>query len=327
LPPAVQALAAGDLERFAAAFRAAGWRVRTPQRGILQLCQSGSGARLKVLVSVGVHGDETAPIEILAQMLDRLCAEPAALRVDLMVAVGNLDAIAAGKRFIEADLNRMFRPGRGPLASAAEAVRADALMQAAASFFGHADAGNWHLDLHTAIRPSRYPTFAVVPQAATETRDAEMLAWLGQAGIEAAILNRSTAGASGTFSAWTAAQFDARACTLELGRIGTLGSNDLDRFAGAAQALGALLRNGIVEKRGVFPQVFEVTQELIKRSAAFRMHCGSDTPNFTPFAPGSVIAEDGVHIYRAGARTEYVVFPNPDVRVGLRAGLMVTARS
>jgi succinylglutamate desuccinylase len=45
--------------------------------------------------------------------------------------------------------------------------------------------------------------------------------------------------------------------------------------------------------------------------------------NFSALTPGSVIAEDGDMVYRVGDETEYVVFPNPDVRPGLRAGLMV----
>ena len=47
------------------------------------------------------------------------------------------------------------------------------------------------------------------------------------------------------------------------------------------------------------------------------------TQNFTPMQPDSVIAVDGDTVYRVGDVTEYVVFPNPDVALGLRAGLMV----
>jgi succinylglutamate desuccinylase len=67
-----------------------------------------------VLLSVGVHGDETGPIEMVAHVVDALSRAPQALAVDLMLCVGNIDAIAAGKRFIDADLNRMFRPTAAP---------------------------------------------------------------------------------------------------------------------------------------------------------------------------------------------------------------------
>ncbi len=40
-------------------------------------------------------------------------------------------------------------------------------------------------------------------------------------------------------------------------------------------------------------------------------------------AKGGVIATDGEQVYTVQHAEELVVFPNPDVRVGLRAGLMV----
>src|SRR5690242_16924816 len=120
---AVRALAEADFSEFGARFGAAGFNVQLPAPGIMTV-RHGTG-RASVLVSVGVHGDETGPIEMVAHLLDALSQEPARLAVDLMVCVGNVDAIRAGKRFIDADLNRMFRAERGTLAGTAEAARAD----------------------------------------------------------------------------------------------------------------------------------------------------------------------------------------------------------
>lgn len=317
----VRALAAGDFAQIADCFANAGFEVRVPARGILQLTMPGQmAARTRLLLSVGIHGDETAPIEMLAGLLHKLADAPRALAVDLMVVVGNLAAIEQGKRFIDADLNRMFRAERGDLQTAAEAGRADALMRAAAAFLGGADAEKWHLDLHTAIRSSHYPTFAVVPNAAAHGRKQQLLGWLGQAGIGAAILSPASAG---TFSAYTATQFGAASATVELGQVGALGDNDLSRFAEAHAALDAFLRNGQPPVGATLPHVFAVAQELVKRSEAFRMSFDRTTMNFTAMPPGALIAEDGDTAYRVGPVTEYVVFPNPDVRLGLRAGLMV----
>jgi succinylglutamate desuccinylase len=319
--PQARALAEADFSHVADRFANAGLNVRLPARGILQLASNRDLLRRpKLLLSVGIHGDETAPIELLAYLLDALAGDPHALAADLMVVVGNPAAIAAGKRFIDADLNRMFRAGRGDLQTAVEAGRADALMQATASFFAVRDAEKWHLDLHTAIRPSHFPTFAVVPDSVADTRRSALLGWLGRAGIGAVILNPASAG---TYSAYTANDFGAASSTVELGRIGPLGSNDLERFDAARTALDAFLRSGKAPAGGEAPQVFRVAQELVKHSDAFRMAFGSDTWNFTAMQPGSVIAEDGDTVYRVGAETEYVVFPNPEVRAGLRAGLMV----
>lgn len=317
----VRTLAAGDFTHAADSFANAGFKVRLPARGIMQVVSSSHMLRRpRLLLSVGIHGDETAPIEMLAQLLAALEHEPHALAVDLMVAVGNMAAIVEGKRFIDADLNRMFRDDRGDLASAAEAVRADVLMRATAQFFAGPDADKWHLDLHTAIRPSVYPTFAVVPDVIVGTRRNALLGLLGCAGIEAVILNTKPAG---TYSAYSAADFGAASATVELGQVGVLGSNDLGVAAAMAGTLNRFMRSGRLEQDEARPRVFRVSQELVKHSDAFRMAFGKETHNFTALPPGSVIAEDGDTVYRVGSETEYVVFPNPDVRAGLRAGLMV----
>jgi succinylglutamate desuccinylase len=317
----VQAFAEGDFSQIADSFANAGFAVRLPARGILQLGAPGRFLkRARLLVSAGVHGDETAPIEMMAQLLAELARTPSALAVDLMVAIGNPAAIAQGKRYIDGDLNRMFTVERGALQSTAEAERADIIMRATANFFGGQDADKWHFDLHTAIRSSHYPTFAVVPDVIAPTRKQSLLGWLGRAGIGAAILNTRPAG---TFSAYTAHMFGAASATVELGQVGKLGSNDLSRFVDARSALDGFLRTGRAPVAEVLPHVFKVAQELVKHTEGFRMAFGEDTQNFTAMEPGTTLAEDGDVVYRVGNETEYVVFPTPGVRPGLRAGLMV----
>ena len=319
LPEAVRRLAGGDFSDLAGAFGAAGFRVAQPARGILSI-QGPQEGRACVIVSVGVHGDETGPIEMLAYELDTLARAPRELAVDLLVCVGNIDAIAAGKRFIDADLNRMFRPVRGALADAAEAARADAMIAATDAFFAGAGPVRWHLDLHTAIRPSVYPTFAIVPELIAQEGQRTLIDWLGRAGIGAVIMNPQSAG---TYSYYSAEHHGAMGTTVELGRVGTLGENDLGQFADAAAALAQLLRGvdtGVAKKA---PHVFKVAQEIIKLSDAFTMTVGRDTHNFMALRQGEVIATDGATVYTVRHPEELVVFPNPDVRAGLRAGLMV----
>ena len=317
LTAAVRQLAAADFSALRQRFGDAGFTVDEPAAGIITLRSPDPAVRPAVLVSVGVHGDETGPIEMLAQVLDRLA--PSSLAVNLMVCVGNIDAIAQGKRFIGADLNRMFRAQRGSLATMAEAVRADAMIAATTAFFAGAGPQRWHLDLHTAIRPSVYPTFAVVPDLIADGPKAQLVHWLGQAGIGAIIMNPQSAG---TYSYYTAEHHGAAASTVELGRVGTLGQNDLSLFADVDAALDGLLR-GLPSAAAVTPHVFKVAQEIVKQSDAFTMAFGRDTQNFTALEAGEVIATDGDTTWRVGDQPERVVFPNPDVRVGLRAGLMV----
>lgn len=324
LPESVRALAQADFGQVAALFRAAGFTVGLPARGVLTVKAGPSEAdqerrRPAVLLSVGVHGDETGPIEMVAHAVDALSRAPRELKVDLMLCVGNIDAIASGKRFIDADLNRMFRLERGDLAGAFEAGRADALIDATRAFFDGAGPQRWHLDLHTAIRASRYPKFAIVPELIAAQPRGRLIEWLGQGGIEAVIMNPKSAG---TYSYWTAEQHGAAASTVELGRIGTLGQNDLSQFAAMSAALHALLR-GLPAPDGTMPLVFDTAQSITKLSDAFSMSFGRDTENFTPLKKGETIATDGDTVYTVQHDEEFVVFPNPDVRVGLRAGIMV----
>jgi succinylglutamate desuccinylase len=305
-------------------FRDAGFTVGLPAKGVLTVKSAApdaaqDGERPSVLLSVGVHGDETGPIEMVAHLVDALSRAPQALTVDLMLCVGSIDAIAVGKRFIDADLNRMFRTDRGDLAGSFEAGRADALIAATRDFFDGAGPQRWHLDLHTAIRASRYPKFAIVPELIEAGARTRLIEWLGQGGIEAVIMNPKSAG---TYSYWTAEQHGAAASTVELGRIGTLGQNDLSQFAAMSAALHALLR-GEAAPAGAHPLVFNTAQSITKLSDAFRMSFGRDTENFTPLQKGETIATDGDTVYTVQHDEEFVVFPNPDVRVGLRAGIMV----
>lgn len=326
----VRALAEADFSAIAQRFSAAGFAVNLPAAGILQI---GSGApradRMSLLVSVGVHGDETGPIEMLAQLLAELSESPQQLALDLMVVVGNLEAIAQGQRFIGADMNRLFladSADRGELASVAEAARADAIMQATEAFFAaaNANAQKWHLDLHTAIRRSHYPTFAIVPTPIADADKQTLSNWLGHAAIEAMVISPKSAG---TYTAYTARQFGTVSATLELGQVGTLGKNDLSLFIQPKAALDALLRADLAvlsaPVAGSLPHVFRVAQEIVKLSDGFNMAFDRSTQNFTSLQQGAVIASDGATVYRVQHAEEFVVFPNPDVRIGFRAGLMV----
>lgn len=320
VPEPVRALAGADFSAVAARFIAAGFAVSQPADGILSVKGAAHAGRASVLVSVGVHGDETGPIEMVAYLLDALSHQAGELAVDLMLCVGNIGAIRDGRRFLDADLNRMFRPQRGALAGTAEAARADAMIAATSAFFDGAGPVRWHLDLHTAIRPSVYPAFAIVPELIAEQPRLALLDWLGQAGVGAVIMNPASVG---TYSYYSAEHHGAAGTTIELGRIGTLGNNDIGQFAAASRALDGLLRGWPPQPAASTPAVFGTARQITKLSDDFRMAFGRDTHNFTALKRGDEIARDGATVYTVQHDEELVVFPNPDVRVGLRAALMV----
>lgn len=321
LPEAVRALAEADFASVAQRFERAGFAVAQPASGVLTVkAATPDAGRPSVLVSVGVHGDETGPIEMVAWLVEALSRTPEALAVDLMLCVGNIDAIRLAKRFVDADLNRMFRAERGALAGTFEAGRADVLIDVTRAFFEGSGPQRWHLDLHTAIRPSHYPMFAIVPELIEEGARDTLIAWMGEAGIQAIIMNPASAG---TYSYFTSEHLGAAGTTVELGRVGTLGQNDLSQFADAARALERLLRGQPAGEAKAAPHVFATARSIMKLSDAFSMRVGRETWNFTPMKRGEVIALDGDTVYTVEHDEELVVFPNPDVRVGLRAGIMV----
>ena len=322
LPEAVRALAEADFASVAQRFERAGFAVAQPASGVLTVkAATPDAGRPSVLVSVGVHGDETGPIEMVAWLVEALSRTPEALAVDLMLCVGNIDAIRLGKRFVDADLNRMFRAERGSLAGTFEAGRADVLIDVTRAFFEGSGPQRWHLDLHTAIRPSHYPMFAIVPEIIPDAPRKALIDWLGQAAIGAVIMNPKSVG---TYSYYSSEHHGAAGSTVELGRVGTLGQNDLSQFADASTALDRLLRGQPGLAARTAPHVFATARQVIKLSDAFTMSVGRETWNFTAMKKGEVIATDGETVYRVEHDEELVVFPNPDVRVGLRAGLMVT---
>lgn len=322
----VALLKQGGLDATAIVPDAAGTASHVP--GVCALRCGQPGAQ-RLMLSAGVHGDETLPIEMLARLLAWLAESPQRLALDVLIVIGNPLAISAGRRFVDADLNRMFRADRsslGEMAQASEAARADSLMPAARAYLSAAPSPPWHLDLHSAIRPSLFPAFALLPDVQLELARTALLHWLAQAGVGAAVL---TTGLSGTFSAWSAGSCGALAATLELGRVGAAGMHQLAEFAQTESALQALLQRRVMAAPTLAPvpapRLFRAVRELIKHSEGFRPHFDAQTVNFTRFEAGSLLAEDGEVVYRVGPQPEYILFPNPEVRVGLRAGVMAVA--
>lgn len=275
-----------------------------------------------VLVSAGVHGDETAPIELLSRMVADIACGAAPLACRVGIVFGNVAAMRAGCRYVDDDLNRLFCGRYAQLAQSREAPRAEALERAAARFFaGAAQAPHtrWHIDMHTAIRASVFERFALLPHTGAPLSRA-MFEWLADAGIEAVLLHTAK---GNTFTHFTAEAFGAQACTLELGKVRPFGENDLSRFAGADRAVRELVAGA--ERRGVspLPRVFSVIGQITKKSDAFELFMADDVPNFTAFARGAVLACDGAYRYEVSHDEERIVFPNRTVKPGLRAGLTV----
>ncbi|KUY89763.1 succinylglutamate desuccinylase [Burkholderia sp. RF7-non_BP1] len=298
--------------------------------GLLQLepaLADGAGDAASVLVSAGVHGDETAPIELLSMLVRDLAAAALPLACRLLVVLGNVPAMRAGERYLDDDLNRLFSGRHTQVPASREAPRAVQLEAAAAAFFAAAPAGGarWHIDMHTAIRASVFEQFALLPHTGAPPTRA-MIEWLGDARIAAVLLHTAK---GNTYSHYTAEHCGTLACTLELGKVRPFGQNDLSRFAPADRALRKLVSGawGGRPSRDVdhppLPRVFTVIDQITKQSDALELFVAADVANFTAFARGTVLAQDGDYRYTVQHDEERIVFPNPTVKPGLRAGLLV----
>ncbi len=276
-----------------------------------------------VLVSAGIHGDETAPLELVSRMIADIASGDVPLACRLCVVLGNVPAMRTGSRYLDDDLNRLFCGRHEQLTQSREAPRARALEAAAARLFERAGGGGegerWHIDMHTAIRASVFERFALLPYTGAAL-SRPMFEWLADATIEAVLLHTAK---GNTYTHFTAESFGAKACTLELGKVQPFGENDLSRYVGADGAVRGLISGRSRAGAAPMPRVFTVIGQITKHSDAFELLMADDVANFTPFARGTVLARDANYCYAVTHAEERIVFPNRTVKPGLRAGLTV----
>ncbi|WP_175651419.1 succinylglutamate desuccinylase [Pseudomonas sp. Marseille-P9899] len=281
---------------------------------------------LDILLSAGIHGNETAPIELLDELLHGIARGDVKPRARMLFLFGNPEAIRRGERYLEQDVNRLFN-GRHELSSGSEALRACELERLATTFFSLPGRTRLHYDLHTATRGSKIEQFALYPYKEGRQHSRRELARLRAAGMEAVLLQSKT---SITFTAFTYEQLEAESFTLELGKARPFGQNEqvnLDRL----QARLIQIIEGVEPEQpdgldGL--QLFSVAREIIKHSDSFHLHLPADIENFSELSKGYLLAEDlaGTRwvVEEEGAR---IIFPNPKVKNGLRAGILIVPAS
>jgi len=297
-------------------------RVELWDNGILYFHPQDDLALNSILLSVGVHGNETAPIEIIDQLVREIFSGKIPVKHNLLVVIANPKAIAKNCRQCDENMNRLFSQDSMPNSNSSdECVRCHRLMIHSQIFFQRAKAQKIHYDLHTAIRGSVYKQFAISPNSIASPATEYQYELLGQWGIQAIL---STQQKSSTYSAFTARVCGATSFTLELGQVKPFGENNVDEFASIISGLTALISD--TRDLTILPSIverFSVVGEVAKQTESFRLCFSEDTVNFTEFQKGDILAIDHNYQYVVSANGERILFPNENVAIGQRALVIV----
>lgn len=294
--------------------------------GIIEFSPAQSVAKAIVL-SCGIHGNETAPIEILDELVQGLLTGEIKCQQGLLVLFGNLPAMAIGERFCEENMNRLFSGAHSeaPGLVNEERRRALQLEQHIEQFYkanGSAET-RLHYDLHTAIRASKNEKFAVYPLLHGRNHSRSQLAFMAACGVKTILLSESP---TTTFSYFSSTQFNAHAFTVELGKVRPFGQNDMSRFAAAKSALfGLVCDSGYQPPQTPLDEllIYRVNQVINKHYEDFQLHFSDDTANFSDYEAGTLLASETGTEYSAQQDGEAIVFPNANVALGQRALLTV----
>jgi len=299
------------------------------EQGILQLTPQPRDGVIdrSIILSAGIHGNETAPVEILQEIIELLFSNKIKLHCQLLVIFGNIPALQENKRYIHSDMNRMFGGRWKKFQESDETKRAALLEECLREFCNNNNNSNelWHLDMHTAIRGSHHVRFGVLP-VRINPWDPQFVNWLGAAGLEALVHHQSP---GGSFTHFSCEHFNALSCTLELGKALPFTKNDLTQFYITKQAIIKLISGDVSSDSSNIkkpPLIYRVVQQITRTSQQFKLHMSPDTLNFTLFPKGQKIAEND-DVYVNAEEGEYILFPNPSVALGLRAGLMLVKES
>jgi succinylglutamate desuccinylase len=282
-----------------------------------------------IVISSGIHGNETAPIEIVQQLISDIITQKIQVKHRTLLIMGNPVAMNIAKRFQTENLNRLFCGKYQEIKPCFEKYRAEKLEGYVRDFFNTgADANddkvtNYHYDLHTAIRNSKYEKFAIYPYQADKPWDKEQLSFMASCGVNTILFGH---GPSGTFSYFSSVNFAAHAFTVELGKVRAFGDNDMTNFQAMTNNLSALISDTVISLKSFDNEdfnLFKALGDITKVSDKFELYIADEASNFTDYPVNTLLSNDSGEEYRTSLPGESIVFPNANVGNGQRAVLMV----
>jgi succinylglutamate desuccinylase len=309
-------------------------KVSVLDTGIIVFEPIDSTSNKDIVLSSAVHGNETAPIEICAELIRQLILGELPLAERVLFLFGNPASINISQRFVEENLNRLFSgghstdQGQGVGLINKERHRALLLENTVREFFeqGSAISDNRqrsHYDLHTAIRGSKNDKFAVYPFRHGQPWKKEQLQFMLACGVNTILLSHSP---TTTFSYYSSNEFGADAFTVELGKVKPFGENDMDNFADVSRTLTNFISGQPLALKKYSEDdfsIFEIYQTINRQGEKFALHFADDVENFTDFAEGTLLATDDEIEHRVKQAGEAIIFPNAGVAIGQRALLTV----
>jgi len=293
-----------------------------------------------IVLSSGVHGNETAPIEICADLVKKLILGELTLTERVLFIFGNPASMNIANRFVEENMNRLFSgghsldQGNGSGLINKERHRALLLENTVRDFFeqgsqlpesmkGSEQRERYHYDLHTAIRGSKNDKFAVYPFLHGKARSKQQLQFLKACGVSTILLSNSP---TTTFSYFSSNEFGAHAFTVELGKVQPFGKNDMSKFVQVKDSLTKLISGQEINLADFDEnefELFEIYQIIDRTAETFTLNFSDEVENFTDFPLGYVLANDGDKEIKVIKEGEAIIFPNADVAIGQRAMLTV----
>ncbi|OCH21930.1 succinylglutamate desuccinylase [Aliivibrio logei] len=298
-------------------------------RGVVEVVPPKCSNRA-IILSSGIHGNETSPIEILDSILIDIQSGKLCLNDPCLFIYGHPQATLEEQRFLDTNLNRLFTGYHNDNSEIKEVALANSLMNQVDTFYQKHNADDmWHLDLHCAIRRSMHYTFAIHPFNRHYQRSDKLLSFLNDSQIEACLFSEAPAS---TFSWYSAEYHGAHAATIELGKVAKLGENDFEPLADFIHGLRGFISasetatnelNVDIDKHSSSLIEYQVTRSIIKKSNDFEFHFPVDLANFTLFNEGQLLSSEGSQKCYANGGGENVVFPNSNVEIGHRACLLV----